>query len=241
MDAVIHLAGENIAGSRWTNRQKRRIRDSRVEGTRGLSEAVARLSRPPRVLVSASAIGYYGNRGAEPLTEDSLPGEGFLPETCRAWERATAPAREVGVRVVLLRIGIVLSPAGGVLQRLLPPFRLGLGGRLGTGRQFMSWIGLGDLVQVIRRALSDTTLEGPVNAVAPRPVRNEEFTRALGRVLHRPTLLPVPAFAIRLLLGEMGRELLLGGARVLPARLEATGFSFAGADIDSALRLELDG
>jgi uncharacterized protein (TIGR01777 family) len=235
VDAMVHLAGENIASARWSASQKERIRASRVEGTRLVADALAGLTRRPRVLVNASAIGYYGDRGDEVLDEDSTPGSGFLAETCAAWEAATGAAQAVGLRVVLLRIGIVLSEAGGALGRMLTPFRLGLGGRVGDGRQFMSWIALDDLVGIIRRAVLDESLAGPVNAVAPRPVRNAAFTRALGRALRRPTPLPVPAWAIRLLLGEMGEALLLAGACVVPRKLERAGFVFRHADLESAL------
>lgn len=235
LDAVVHLAGENIASARWSAARKERIRASRVEGTRLVAGALAGLARPPRVLVSASAIGYYGNRGDEVLEEGSAPGTGFLAETCVAWEAATAPARRAGLRVVSLRIGIVLSVAGGALSRMLVPFRLGLGGRVGDGRQFMSWIVLDDLVGIIRYSVLDDALSGPVNAVAPRPVRNTEFTAALGQALRRPTPFPLPAWAVRLLLGEMGEALLLAGARVVPTGLERAGFAFRHADVGSAL------
>lgn len=236
VDAMVHLAGENIAAARWSAAQKERIRTSRVEGTRLLADTLAGLTHPPRVLVNASAIGYYGNRGDELLDDDSAPGTGFLAETCVAWEEATRPAHLAGLRVVLLRIGIVLSAAGGALGRMLTPFRLGLGGRVGDGRQFMSWIALDDLVEAIRRTVLDESLTGPVNAVAPRPVRNAEFTRELGRSLRRPTPLPMPAWAVRLLLGEMGDALLLAGARVVPRKLERAGFAFRHADVGAALR-----
>jgi uncharacterized protein (TIGR01777 family) len=235
VDAVVHLAGENIASRRWSAARKERIRTSRVEGTRLVAGAVAGLARPPRVLVNASAIGYYGDRGDELLEEGSAPGSGFLAETCVAWEAATAPARQAGLRVVSLRIGIVLSAAGGALGRMLVPFRLGLGGRIGDGRQFMSWVALDDLVGIIRRCVLDDTLAGAINAVAPGPVRNAEFTAALGRALRRPTPLPVPAWAVRLLFGEMGTALLLAGARVVPARLERAGFAFRHAGLGSGL------
>jgi uncharacterized protein (TIGR01777 family) len=237
---VVHLAGENVAAGRWSLARKERIRSSRVEGTRLIAEALAGLDRPPPVWVNASAIGFYGDRGDERLDETSAPGDGFLAETCVAWEAATAAARAAGVRVVLLRIGIVLDAKGGALARMLTPFRWGLGGRLGHGRQFMSWITLDDLVGVLRRALVDGGLEGAVNAVAPRPVTNAEFTRTLGRVLRRPTLLPAPALAIRLLLGEMGQELLLAGARVRSAELERCGFEFRHGQLEGALRAVLE-
>lgn len=235
LQAFVHLAGESIAAGRWTARRKARIRDSRVDGTRVVAEALAGLGRPPRALVSASAIGFYGDRGDEPLDERSPAGCGFLPETCAAWEAATEPAREAGIRVVCLRIGIVLDARGGALARMLPPFRLGLGGRIGHGRQYMSWIALDDLVGVILRAIDDARLAGPVNAVAPQPVRNAEFAAALGRVLRRPARLPLPGAVVRLLLGEMGRDLLLAGARVRPARLAESGFAFEHPEIEAAL------
>jgi uncharacterized protein (TIGR01777 family) len=234
--AVVNLAGENIAAGRWTTARKERIRSSRVDGTRLIAETLAALERPPRVLVNASAIGYYGDRGDEPLDETSSPGAGFLAENCVEWEAATAAARRAGICVVWLRIGVVLTVAGGALPRMLTPFRLGLGGRIGSGRQFMSWITLEDLTRVIHRAVFEEALDGPVNAVAPGPVRNAEFTRTLGVVLRRPTLLPLPAWAVRLLLGEMGQELLLASTRVVPARLEAAGFVFRHAAAEPALR-----
>jgi uncharacterized protein len=234
-EAVVHLAGESIFG-RWTARKKARIRDSRTKTTRLLCESLAQLSPPPRVLVCASAVGYYGDRGAEVLREDSAPGNSFMAEVCREWEAATLAASDCGIRVVNLRFGIVLTPAGGALATMLLPFRLGLGGRFGSGRQFMSWIALDDLLEVVRHALTSEALRGPVNAVAPNPVSNLEFTRILGRVLGRPTLFPVPAFAARLVLGEMADELLLASARVEPARLQATGFRFRFPELEVALR-----
>lgn len=235
-DGVVHLAGENIAGGRWTPERKARIRQSRVAGTRLLCEHLARLSRPPETLVSASAIGFYGDREDAELTETSHAGRGYLAEVCEDWERATEPARKAGIRVVNLRIGIVLSPKGGALARMLPPFSLGLGGRLGHGRQFMSWISLPDLSAVILRALTDPGLSGPVNAVAPEPVSNREFTRTLGSVLNRPAFLPMPAFAARLAFGELAEALLLAGAKVRPGKLQAAGFTFQHPTLESALR-----
>ena len=235
LDAVVHLAGENIFG-RWTARKKARIRDSRGRATRLLCESLAQLSPPPRVLVCASAVGYYGDRGAEVLREESAPGNSFLAEVCREWEAATQVATEGGIRVVNLRFGMVLTPAGGALATMLLPFRLGLGGRFGNGRQFMSWIALDDLLEAVRHALTTEGLRGPVNVVAPNPVTNLEFTRTLGWVLGRPTLFPVPAFAARLVLGEMADALLLASARVDPARLLATGFRFRFPELESALR-----
>jgi len=238
-DAVIHLGGVNIASGRWSKKTKAAIRDSRLESTRLLSATLARLEKPPRTFICASATGYYGNRGAELLTEDSPPGDGFLPDLCRAWEAATEPARHAGIRVVNLRTGIVLSARGGALARMLPAFKAGGGGVLGSGRQYMSWITLDDAVRVIEFALKTESLAGPVNVVAPNPVTNREYTRTLGRVLKRPTFLPLPAFAIRVLFGEMGRVLLLEGQRVHPARLEQAGFSFHHVHLEDALRHEL--
>ena len=235
-DAVVHLAGANIAAGRWTPARKAEIRRSRVDGTRNLCEVLSHLPRPPKVLVSASAIGLYGDRGAEVLTEQSAPGTGFLTDVCREWEAATAPASRAGIRVVNLRFGMVLSPRGGALRKLLLPFQLGMGGRIGDGRQFTSWIALDDAVGAIQHALCEESIRGPVNAVAPGPVTNAEFTRTLARVLRRPTLLPVPAFAARLAFGEMADALLLAGARVMPARLQASGYRFRFPDLESALR-----
>lgn len=236
MEAVVHLAGENIASGRWTAARKARIRDSRVLGTRTLCETLAQLSQPPQVLVSASAIGYYGDRAAEPLWENSAFGTDFLAEVCRVWEEATQPAVQKGMRVVLLRIGIVLSPTDGALAKMLFPFKLGLGGIVGSGKQYMSWIALDDVCGAIAHALVTDTLQGPVNAVAPYPVTNREFTRTLGRVLGRPTVFPVPAFAARLAFGEMADALLLASTRVEPKRLLATQYSFRYPELDGALR-----
>jgi uncharacterized protein (TIGR01777 family) len=235
VDAAVHLAGESIA-QRWTPARKARILKSRARGTRLLSESFARLTQPPRVLICASAIGYYGDRGTEVLTEESPSGVGFLAEVCRQWEAACEPAVRGGIRVVNLRTGIVLSAAGGVLQRMLLPFRMGLGGRIGSGRQYVSWIALDDLVGVIVHALTCDTLAGPVNAVAPHPVTNREFTRTLGRVLRRPTVFRVPAWVARLTFGEMADALLLASARVQPARLAASGYAFRYPELEGALR-----
>ncbi len=236
VDAVVHLAGEGIAEGRWSATRKRRILESRTRGTRLLAETLSGLVRRPRVLVSASAIGYYGDRGDQVLDEESPAGRGFLPEVCVAWEEAAAPASDAGIRVVRLRIGPVLSREGGALSRMLPLFRIGVGGRLGHGRQYMSWIALDDLVRVIASAIGDESLSGPVNAVAPGPVTNAEFTRALGRALGRPAILPVPALALRVAVGEMADALLLASARVLPRRLERGGFRFEHPDVEEALR-----
>ncbi len=236
LDGVVHLAGENIAAKRWSAGQKARIRDSRVDSTRLLSETLAQLSRPPKVLVCASAIGFYGNRGDELMSEDSPVGSGFLAEVCEAWEAASQPARDAGIRTVLLRIGVVLSPAGGALARMLLPFRLGAGGVVGGGEQYWSWIGLDDAVGAIHHALISDMLEGAVNAVAPQPVTNREFTKILGRVLNRPTFVPLPGFAARLVLGEMADTLLLASTRVEPARLLASGYTFRHPQLEGALR-----
>jgi len=238
-DAVVHLAGESIAAGRWTPAHKRVVLRSRTDGTRLLAETLARLRRPPRVLISASAVGYYGDRGAEPLSEDSAAGRGFLADVCQAWEAAADPARRAGIRVVHPRIGMVLAAAGGALARMLTPFKLGLGGVVGNGRQYMSWIALDDLVGALHHLIFTDSISGPVNAVAPGPVTNREFTKTLSRVLRRPTLVPLPAPMVRLLFGEMGQALLLDGARVLPARLQASGFRFLYPDLESALRSEL--
>ena len=239
VDAVVHLAGESIAARRWSAAVQERIRRSRVDGTRLLSETLGNLERRPRVLVSASAVGYYGDRGETPLTEDSAAGAGFLADVCREWEAAADAARSAGIRVVHPRLGLVLAKQGGALPRMTLPFRLGLGGVVGSGRQYWSWIELGDLVRAIEFCLGLDALAGPINAVAPAPVTNREFTRKLGKVLGRPTLVPLPALAVRLLLGEMGRALLLGSARVLPRRLERAGFHFRHPRLESALRAAL--
>jgi len=240
-DAVVHLAGENIAARRWSDVQKARIRDSRVQGTRTICQAIVRQSRKPRVLVSASAIGFYGDRGDELLTEASGAGSGFLPEVCVAWERETEAALEAGVRVVRLRIGVVLSPEGGALAKMLTPFKLCVGGVLGSGRQYMSWIDLDDLVAAIRFALVTDGLSGAVNATTPQPVTNREFTKTLGKVLSRPTVFPMPAFAARAAFGEMADALLLASTRVMPARLEAAGFSFGYPSLEGSLRHQVGG
>ncbi len=236
-DAVIHLAGENVGSGRWTAARKAAIRDSRVNGTRLLCEALAGLARPPKTLVCASAIGIYGDRGEDVLTEESPPGAGFLAGVCREWEAASGPAARKGIRVVALRIGMVLSPKGGALPRMLPLFRKGLGGVIGGGRQYVSWVALDDLPNIILHTLRRGDLNGPVNAVAPHPVTNREFTEALGKVLSRPTPLPVPAFALRLAVGgEMADALLLASARGIPRRLEETGYRFLFPELPAALR-----
>lgn len=236
VSAVVHLAGEPIAGARWNRAVKQRILESRVQGTRALCESLARWRHKPRVLVSASAIGFYGDRGVEPLDESAAPGEGFLAHVCREWEAATAPARDAGIRVVHLRIGVVLTSAGGAPAQLLTPFRLGAGGRLGDGRQYMSWIGLDDLLDAILHASMHDRLEGSVNAVSPRPTTNAEFTDVLGRVLRRPAWFPIPAPVARAVFGEMADEMLLASTRVEPARLIRSGFTFRTPTLDAALR-----
>lgn len=235
-EAVINLAGENIAGSRWTDEHKKRIRQSRARGTQLLSESLTQLAVPPRVLVSASAVGYYGTRGDEVLTEESFPGSDFLAEVCKEWEAATEPARKNGIRVVNLRIGMVLSGQGGALTALLPTFKVGAGGKIGDGQQFVSWIAIDDLAQAISHAVITESLSGPVNATSPYPVRNEEFAKTLGKVLNRPTVVPIPVLAIRLLLGEMADALLLASQRVHPVCLQASGFNFRFPEIEPALR-----
>ena len=239
VDAVVHLAGASIAAGRWTEARKRRIRESRVRGTELIARTLAELSEGPRTLVSASAVGYYGDRGSEPLTEAAGPGRGFLAEVCRAWEAATRAAERAGQRVVVLRNGVVLSPAGGALGQMLFPFKMGMGGRIGSGDQYVSWVDLDDLVALIHRALQDDRLSGPVNGTAPYPVTNATFTSALGRVLGRPTLLPVPALAVRAAFGQLGREALLEGQRVLPRKAEAVGFSFFYEGVEESLRFQL--
>jgi uncharacterized protein (TIGR01777 family) len=240
VDAVVHLAGENVAGGRWTAARRARIHASRGPATERLCRALAALPQPPKVMVSASATGVYGDRGDEELSEDSAPGPAgdFLTGVALAWEQATAPLEAAGARVVHLRIGIVLDRAGGALAKMLPPFRLGLGGKLGDGRHWMSWISLPDLVRVVQRALADPDLRGPVLAVAPHPVANADFTRALGRQLRRPTLFPVPRAALRLLFGGFA-DVLLGSQRARPKRLLDAGFAFEHEDLPSALRAAL--
>jgi hypothetical protein len=236
IDAVVHLAGENVAGGRWTDATKARIKESRTAPTRVLCESLARLEPPPGVVICASAIGYYGDRGNEVLAEESPSGTGFLAEVCREWEAATAPAAAAGIRVVLLRIGVVLTPAGGALSKLLAPFQLGVGGRVGSGSQYMSWIAVDDLLGIILHAVRTESVHGALNAVAPEPVTNTEFTQTLGRALWRPTVLPLPAAAARLALGQMADEMLLASTRVVPMKLTATGYAFRYPTLDSALR-----
>jgi uncharacterized protein len=238
VDGVIHLAGENI-GARWTRSRRARIRESRVGGTRLLSETLAGLGRPPRFLISASAVGIYGDRGDQVLTESTPPGDAardFLVSVCREWEAAAAPARDAGIRVVHPRFGLVLAPGGGALRKMLLPFRLGVGGRIGSGAQWMSWVALEDVVGAVEYLLTAESLEGPVNVSAPEPITNRELTRTLGRVLGRPAVIPVPATALRLVFGEMADRTLLSSARVVPARLIESGYRFTFPALEGALR-----
>lgn len=226
IDAVVHLAGENIAGLRWTEEKKKAIRDSRVKGTRNLVNALAELSVKPKVFVSASAIGFYGDRADEELTETSSSGSTFLAEVCREWEAESRRAEDLGIRTVLLRTGIVLSKDGGALGTMLLPFKMGVGGVIGSGKQWMSWISLDDHIAAIKYALENDNVRGAVNSTSPNPVTNEEFTATLGEVLYRPTFIPLPEFAVSMLLGEMGDALLLASTKVLPKRLDDAGFEF---------------
>jgi uncharacterized protein len=238
-DAVIHLAGASIAAGRWTASRKAEIMESRRLGTRTIAAALARAAPPPRVLVCASGAGYYGDRGGEVLTEESGPGTGFLADVVRAWEAEARVATEAGVRVVHLRQGLVLARHGGALPTIALPFRLGLGGPIGAGRHWLSWIGLADLIRIVRHVLARDDIAGPINAASPQPVLHADFSRALARVVGRPALLRVPDWSLRAILGEMGRELLLFSQRVVPARLVAGGFKFDHPEIEEALRYEL--
>lgn len=235
-EGVVHLAGESIASGRWTEERKKRIRDSRVLGTRFLVEALGRLAQRPKIFLCASAIGFYGDRGDEVLREESPPGSLFLSQVCRDWEEAAAQAASSGMRVVRLRFGMILSAHGGALAKMLLPFRLGLGGKIGSGAQYMSWVSIEDTVGAIAHALNAESLRGPVNVVAPNPVSNLEFTKTLGKVLGRPTVFPMPAFAARLAFGQMADELLLASARVQPAKLASGGYHFKHPQLEGALR-----
>lgn len=235
-DAVINLAGENVAAGRWTEDQKRKIHDSRVNGTHLLSEAMAKLAIRPRVFLCASATGFYGDRDDEVLDEHSDSGGGFLAGVCREWEQATEPAANAGVRVVNLRFGVILSREGGMLAKLLTPFKMGMGGRVGSGKQFISWVAIDDAISAINLALHDETFRGPLNVVSPNPVTNEAFTKTLGHVLSRPTALAMPAFAARLAFGEMADEMLLSSQYVVPKRLADAGFQYKYPELEGALR-----
>ena len=236
VEAVVHLAGENIAAGRWNNARKKRIRESRVDGTRLLCAKLAEMPTPPRVLICASAIGYYGERGDEELAEEAGAGEGFLPDVCREWEESTEAAASAGIRVIRLRIGIVLSPRGGALRKMLTPFKMGAGGKVGNGHQYMSWISLDDLAASILHCIENDSISGAVNAVAPESVTNKVFTKTLGKVLKRPTMFPLPAFAAKLVFGEMAEALLLCSSRVVPKVLSESGFEFTHPELESALR-----
>lgn len=233
-DAVIHLAGDNVASENWSDEKKRKIKESRTVGTRVLVDALKTLRNPPKHFISASAIGFYGSRGAEILNEESAKGEGFLPEVCAAWEDEIKRA-ETFARVVYLRIGVVLAKDGGALEKMLTPFKFGIGGVIGSGKQWMSWIALDDLIRIFHFALENENLRGAFNATAPNPVSNEEFTKTLGKVLNRPTILPLPEFAIKMLFGEMGETLLLEGARVVPQKLEDAEFNFDFPNVKEAM------
>jgi uncharacterized protein (TIGR01777 family) len=235
MDAVVHLGGESIMG-RWTEEKKRRILESRVQGTDLLSRTLSGLAQKPRVLICASAMGYYGDRQEAWLTEESSPGKNFLSQVCQAWEKACEPAVKAGIRVAHIRIGMVLSPGGGALKKMLLPFKLGLGGKIGSGAQYMSWVTLDDLLKIMEFSMTHDEVKGPVNAVGPEPVTNFDFTKTLGRVLHRPTIFPMPAFAARLVFGQMADELLLSSTRVKPEKLLKAGFRFDHAYLESALK-----
>lgn len=239
-DAVIHLAGESIIG-RWTAAKKQKIRESRVAGTSNLAQALANANVKPRVFISSSAIGYYGDRGDEILREESAAGAGFLPDVCREWEKATDAATKAGIRTVQIRTGIVLSTVGGALAKMLPPFKLGLGGIVGSGLQWMSWIDVQDMVGAIQHIVKSERLQGPVNLVAPTPVRNAEFTKTLAGVLSRPAIFPMPAFVVKLVFGEMGETVLLGSQRVEPGQLVASGYPFQFHDLQASLKATLGG
>lgn len=238
-DAVVNLSGENIASGRWSEEKKQKIFDSRINTTHSLCKCLTQLKSPPSVLVNASAVGFYGNRGDEVLNENSSSGPGFLSHVCQSWEQAAEQAKSKGIRVVCLRLGVVLSSSGGALAKMLPPFKFGLGGTLGSGKQYMSWITMEDLLKIILFSIDKTTLEGPVNAVSPQPITNQVFTKTLGRVLNRPTIFSVPAFAIKFALGEMGEEMLLSSTRAIPQRLIDAGFVFKYPELEAALRHEI--
>jgi uncharacterized protein (TIGR01777 family) len=235
-DAVIHLAGENIASGRWTKRKKKLILESRLEGTRQLAEYCAGLEHRPKLFLSASAIGYYGNRGTEWVDEESRRGTNFVAEVCRQWEVATVPARNAGIRVINGRIGMVLTTSGGTLPTMLPSFKLGIAGVVGSGKQFVSWVTLADLLRMFEFLLAEDTIIGPVNMVSPEPVTNREFTKTLGAILNKPTVMKMPAFVARAVFGQMGTELVLSSTRVKPSVLLGKGFRYQHRNIDSALR-----
>jgi uncharacterized protein (TIGR01777 family) len=235
-DVIINLAGDGIADGRWSEEKKHRIRDSRVNGTKLLSEAMSKLARRPKTFICASAIGFYGDRGDEVVDENSTPGKGFLAGVCRAWEQATEPAEQAGIRVVKLRLGVVLTKDGGIMGSMLRPFKLGLGGKVGSGKQYISWVAMEDAVAAANFILANEALRGAINVASPCPVTNEEFTKTLGRVLSRPTFMTMPAFAARLAFGEMADEMMLSSTRVEPKRLKEVGYQFQYAKLEDALR-----
>ncbi len=236
IDGIVHLAGENIASGRWTRVKKEKIRNSRIEGTKRLCEHILKLPTPPSVFVCASAIGYYGDRGMEFLNEDSSRGSGFLPDVCLGWEEAAESVSKAGIRVVNVRFGIVLSKDGGALAKMLTPFKMGMGGKIGSGTQYMSWVAMDDVTGAIYHALVTDSLKGAVNVTAPNPVTNKEFTNILGKVLNRPTVMPMPAFAARLAFGEMANDLLLASTKVAPKRLSDSGYEFQYPELENALK-----
>jgi uncharacterized protein len=235
LDAVIHLAGESISGLRWTDEKKKAIRDSRVKGTHNIVNTLADLKQKPRVLIAGSAMGFYGDRGDEVVTESSRPGDNFLAEVCKEWEMESRRAEDSGIRTVLLRTGIVLSKNGGALATMMTPFKLGVGGVIGSGKQWMSWVSLDDVVEIINFAIENRELRGAVNVASPNPVTNEEFTKTLGEVLYRPTILPLPEFAVNLVFGEMGDALLLNSTRLEPKRLQEAGYEFKFKNLKAAI------
>ncbi len=240
IDGIVHLAGENIASGKWTKEKKEKIKQSRIEGTKSLCDHVLKLPAPPSVFVCASAIGFYGDRGMEFLNESSSRGSGFLPDVCIGWEEAAQSVSSVGIRVVNVRFGVVLSKEGGVLAKMLTPFKMGMGGKIGSGKQYMSWVAMDDVTGAIYHALTTDSLKGPVNVTAPNPVTNKEFTKALGRVLKRLTVMPMPAFAAKLAFGKMANDLLLASTRVAPRKLSDSGYVFQYTELESALRHILD-
>lgn len=235
-DVVINLSGENIASARWTEEKKKRILESRVNSTHILSTCLAKLENPPKVFINASAVGYYGDQGSEELTEESGVGQGFLADVCKQWEDATRPAQERGIRTVMPRFGVVLAPDGGALAKMLIPFKLGFGGALGSGKQYMSWISIDDLLKIILFIINDEILSGPVNVVSPNPVTNAAFTKILGKVLNRPTFLNVPEAILKLIFGEMAEEMFLNSIKALPKKLLHAGYTFSYPDLEGAIR-----
>ena len=236
IDGIVHLAGENVASGRWTKAKKEKIRNSRIEGTKRLCEHILKLPTPPSVLVCASAIGYYGNRGVEFLNEGSSRGSGFLPDVCLGWEEAAESVSKAGIRVVNVRFGIVLSKDGGALAKMMTPFKIGMGGKIGSGTQYMSWVAMDDVTGAIYHTLITESLKGPVNVTAPNPVTNKEFTNTLGEVLKRPAVVPIPAFAAKLAFGEMANDLLLASTKVAPKRLSDSGYKFQYPELENALK-----